>query len=214
MDYKSIDNYGLIGDMHSAALVANDGSIDWCCLPRFDSPSVFAALLDAEKGGSFQICTREETRHRQMYWPDTNVLITRFLNSDGAGEVIDFMPLCNTGTDRREIVRIVRCVRGNSKFWLNCTPAFDYARATHEEVLEGSRLTFRWAEGQLILFSSIPLTGSKMDFDLGENQVAAFILRHSRADDLEMPADLLQHAENLKEDTIFHVEEMGGEVQI
>ena len=102
--------------MHTAVLVGSDGSIDWCCLPRFHSPSVFAALLDKDKGGYFRICTRQETRHRQTYWPDTNVLITRFLNSQGAGEVIDFMPLRNTGIERWEIVRIARCVRGTSNF--------------------------------------------------------------------------------------------------
>ena len=92
MAYKNIDSYGVIGDLHTAALVSSDGSIDWCCLPRFDSPSVFAAILDDKKGGSFRIGPTKEDRCKQMYLPDTNVLVTRFLSEDGVGEVIDFMP--------------------------------------------------------------------------------------------------------------------------
>jgi GH15 family glucan-1,4-alpha-glucosidase len=202
VEYKPIDNYGVIGDMHTAALVGSDGSIDWCCLPKFDSPSVFAALLDKDRGGYFRICTREETRHRQMYWPETNVMVTRFLNPDGAAEVIDFMPLRNTGTERREIVRIAHCVRGTSKFKMACFPAFDYARAQHEVFAEGNRLIFRSDGDELALFSSLPLSGPELDFELAENEVASFILRHSVPGDLEIPPDLNRHADELKEETI------------
>ena len=82
MSYQPIENHGLIGNMHTAALVGMDGSIDWLCLPYFDSPSVFAAILDHEKGGRFHISPAEDgIRHKQFYWPDTNVLVTRFLSS-------------------------------------------------------------------------------------------------------------------------------------
>ena len=101
MAYKNIDNYGVIGDLHTAALVGIDGSIDWCCLPRFDSPSVFCAILDEEKGGYFRICSTAEGRSKQMYLPDTNVLMTRFLSADGVGEVVDFMPWHDSPTVRR-----------------------------------------------------------------------------------------------------------------
>ena len=77
MGYKSIENYGVIGDLHSVALVGTDGSIDWCCLPQFDSPSIFAALLDDEKGGSFKICGVDGEQTRQLYHPDTNVLMKK-----------------------------------------------------------------------------------------------------------------------------------------
>src|ERR1051325_1603348 len=93
MAYKEIGSYGVIGDMHSVALVGIDGSIDWCCLPHFDSPSIFAAILDEKKGGYFKIASMLEGTCRQMYIPDTNVLLTRFLSSDGVGEVLDFMPI-------------------------------------------------------------------------------------------------------------------------
>ena len=89
MRYQPIENHGIIGNMRSAALVSLDGSIDWLCLPRFDSPSVFGAILDAEKGGRFRIApvAAGNLRKKQYYWPDTNILITRFLHSDGIAEV-------------------------------------------------------------------------------------------------------------------------------
>ena len=84
MAYQPIQNYGLIGDLHTAALVGTDGSIDWLCFPSFDSPSVFGAILDDKKGGRFKISPlAENATYKQVYWPDTNVLITRFLSPDG-----------------------------------------------------------------------------------------------------------------------------------
>jgi GH15 family glucan-1,4-alpha-glucosidase len=71
--YRPIENYGIIGDMHSVALVGMDGSIDWLCFPHFDSPSVFGAILDDEKGGRFRISpASEDFKSKQLYWPDTN----------------------------------------------------------------------------------------------------------------------------------------------
>src|SRR5215469_5426670 len=95
MRYQPIENHGIVGNMHSAALVSLDGSVDWLCLPRFDSPSVFGAILDAEKGGRFRIAPAAagELRHKQYYWPETNILITRFLHPDGIAEVEDYMPV-------------------------------------------------------------------------------------------------------------------------
>ena len=94
MNYQPIENYGLVGDLHTVALVGKNGSIDWFCPPSFDSPSVFGAILDDEKGGRFQIApTVGEIRTDQFYLPETNVLITRFLSSEGVAEVVDFMPV-------------------------------------------------------------------------------------------------------------------------
>ena len=95
MRYQPIENHGIVGNMHSAALVGLDGSVDWLCLPRFDSPSVFGAILDADKGGRFRIAPAAagELRHKQYYWPETNVLVTRFLHPDGIAEVEDYMPV-------------------------------------------------------------------------------------------------------------------------
>ena len=114
MRYAPIENHGIIGNMHSAALVSLDGSVDWLCLPRFDSPSVFGAILDADKGGRFRIAPAAagELRHKQYYWPDTNVLITRFLHPDGIAEVEDYMPVGPGAGPDAQLVRRVRVVRG------------------------------------------------------------------------------------------------------
>src|SRR5207248_4464228 len=107
MAYKPIESYGVIGDMYTVALVGMDGSIDWCCLPNFDSPSVFAAILDDRKGGYFRISSLLEGRQKQMYLPDTNVLVTRFLGEQGVGEVVDFMPIpgADGGPTVHQVVR-------------------------------------------------------------------------------------------------------------
>src|SRR5206468_8473670 len=98
MAYQSIQNYGIIGNMRTAALVGVNGSIDWFCFPHFDSPSVFGAILDDRKGGRFQIApVRDGSTAKQFYWPDTNILITRFLSPDGVGEIQDFMPVSLAG---------------------------------------------------------------------------------------------------------------------
>ena len=140
---KSIDEYGVIGDLQSAALVGIDGSIDWCCLPRFDSASVFGAILDLEKGGHFRVTpTISDCKTKQMYLPDTNILLTRFLSADGVGEVLDFMPWRGGQPGIRAIVRIVRCVRGTIDFEMECLPAFDYARASHQMHVEAQSANF------------------------------------------------------------------------
>jgi len=131
--YPPIADHGLIGDLQTAALVTTDGSIDWFCCPRFDSPSVFAALLDDEKGGRFRI-RPAGTRYtaKQMYLPDTAVLVTRFFTDEGLGQVVDFMPPAgDQATDRHRIVRMVQCVRGRISFEIEVAPRFDYGRHPH-----------------------------------------------------------------------------------
>jgi GH15 family glucan-1,4-alpha-glucosidase len=94
MKYQPIENYGIIGDLNTIALVGLTGSIDYMCFPNFDSPSIFAALLDSEKGGEFSITpVFTEMKTKQLYLPDTNVLLTRFLSAEGVGEITDFMPV-------------------------------------------------------------------------------------------------------------------------
>src|SRR4051812_40007422 len=96
--YAPIGDYGVIGDLYTVALVGMDGSIDFLCLPHFDSPSVFAALVDADRGGRFQIAPiLEGAVRKQLYLPDTNVLLTRFLDADGVAELSDFMPAAEAG---------------------------------------------------------------------------------------------------------------------
>ena len=144
MAYKPIESYGVIGDLHTVALVSMDGSIDWCCLPQFDSPSIFAAILDERKGGFFKIASLYEAQHKQMYLPDSNVLLTRFLSPEGVGEVVDFMPIqdASRGKKVHQIVRVVRAVRGAVRFRLECQPAFDYARQPHQVTMEGRGAVF------------------------------------------------------------------------
>lgn len=132
MTYQPIENYGLIGNMRTTALVGMNGSIDWFCHPRHDSPSIFAAILDSEKGGHFKIESMvPEDSHKQFYYPETNILITRFLCESGVGEVVDFMPLGND-IMRNWVVRQVRTVRNEITFKAECYPAFDYGRASHK----------------------------------------------------------------------------------
>ena len=131
--YPDIADHGLIGDLQTAALVATDGTIDWFCLPRFDSPSVFASLLDRERGGYCSVRpSTDDYVTRQLYVPDTAILITRFLTEAGVGEVVDFMPIAgDVATDRHRLVRMLRVVRGTMTFEAEVQPRFDYARAPH-----------------------------------------------------------------------------------
>ena len=126
MTLLPIEHHGVIGDLHTAALVGVDGTIDWLCLPHFDSPSLFASILDYEKGGHFRItATSEAFGRRQMYLPDSNVLLTRFLTPDGVGEIVDFMPVHLEGRKKPEdhqVIRLVRGVRGSIPFELDCAP--------------------------------------------------------------------------------------------
>jgi GH15 family glucan-1,4-alpha-glucosidase len=134
-DYPLIADHGLIGDLQTAALVSTDGSIDWFCAPRFDSPSVFGAILDRQQGGRFRIRPSQDAFDtKQLYFPDTAILITRFLTEAGVGEVVDFMPV-TSGTHavaNHRIVRLLRCVRGRMEFDLDIAPRFDYGRQAHE----------------------------------------------------------------------------------
>jgi GH15 family glucan-1,4-alpha-glucosidase len=132
--YPNISDHGLIGDLQTAALVATDGTLDWFCCPRFDSPSVFASLLDAGRGGFFRIRPdRDDYVSRQLYLPDTAILVTRFMTPDGVGEVHDFMPVAEGGaTDRHRLVRNIRVVRGTMRFAIEIQPRFNYGRATHK----------------------------------------------------------------------------------
>src|SRR5262245_35140428 len=133
MRYQPIENHGIVGNKRTAALVSLDGSVDWLCLPRFDSPSVFGAILDAENGGRFRIAPAAagELRHKQYYWPETNVLVTRFLHPDGIAEVEDYMPVGKSAGPDAQLLRRVRAVRGRLPLEVQCRPAFDYARPRH-----------------------------------------------------------------------------------
>ena len=115
MSFEPLENYGIVGNMRSVAVVGVHGSIDFLCYPRFDSPSIFAALLDEERGGRFQIQPElKNNRVRQLYLPDTNILLTRFLAQEGVAEVTDFMPISPVAERPNEIIRMVSVVRGEN----------------------------------------------------------------------------------------------------
>ncbi|MER6070256.1 glycoside hydrolase family 15 protein [Streptomyces sp. NPDC001817] len=133
-EYPLIENHGLVGDLQTAALVTTEGVVDWFCCPRFDSPSVFGALLDKDKGGHCTVRPAHRTHAtKQLYLPDTAILVTRFMTEAGAGEVLDFMPVTGTtATSRHRLVRLVRCVRGSMTFDVEIAPRFDYGRMSHQ----------------------------------------------------------------------------------
>lgn len=185
MPYLPIENYGMIGDMHTVALVGMNGSIDWLCLPHFDSPSVFASLLDDKKGGAFRIApSNEDVTCKQFYWPETNVLITRFLAPEGAAELADFMPVGTPrgdGRHRHQLIRRLTAVRGSIQFTAACLPAFNYARDEHDTEGIGGGVRFTAPGLRLALTASVPLRieggGATARFTLHQGETAVFVLR-------------------------------------
>jgi GH15 family glucan-1,4-alpha-glucosidase len=158
MTYLPIEDHGIIGDLRTAALVGMDGTVDWMCLPSFDGPSVFASILDDEKGGHFKLAPEGDPgRSQQLYLPDTNVLLTRFLSAEGVAEILDFMPIHEGKDDRHRLVRNVRVVRGKLPFEMECRPAFDYARQGHA-VSVGKNGAVFVGPTNLGLRSDVPLT--------------------------------------------------------
>ncbi len=183
MGYQPIEDYGIIGNMRTVALVGMNGSIDWYCSPNFDSPSVFAAILDDKKGGHFKIApTRDGVTHKQIYWPETNVLVTRFLSPDGVGEVIDFMPVVSGEGQPgyHQLIRRVHAVRGAMPFRMECFPAFNYARDEHQTRITTDGVTFRSPETALHLSTAVALKqedkGAIAEFTLREGQSVTFAL--------------------------------------
>ena len=131
MPYQPIENYGIVGDLNTVALIGLNGSVDFMCFPDFDSPSIFAAVLDHEKGGSFIITPQfRGMRPRQLYLPDTNVLLTRFLSPEGVGEITDFMPVEELG-EGKSLIRRLTSVRGEVHYNMRCAPRFNYGRDGH-----------------------------------------------------------------------------------
>ena len=183
MPYQPIENYGVIGNMQSIALVSIEGSIDFLCYPNFDSPTLFAALLDDKKGGYFQISPKlDDRRIRQLYLPETNILLTRFLSEDGLAELTDYMPVDRRDGNANEIVRNVKVIRGSVDFTLRCAPRFNYARNQHSLTVNDGHAIFTPADTEappLALLSTIPLTAEGNDvaarFTLHAGESANFV---------------------------------------
>jgi GH15 family glucan-1,4-alpha-glucosidase len=178
--YIPIEDYGLIGNMRTAALVGANGSIDWFCPRRFDTPSVFAAILDDDTGGRFQITPVDRSpTQRQMYWPETNILITRFLCEEGVAEIIDYMPV--PAHESRWLVRHVKMVRGSLPLRVVCQPRFNYARDDHKLTITENGALFRSAADTLALSSPVALSvedgAAIAHLTLMEGESAAFSLQ-------------------------------------
>src|SRR5579859_4595511 len=185
MGYQPIENYGVIGDLHTVALIGMNGSIDWLCFPNFDSPSIFAAMLDDKKGGRFQIApTLDGITFKQLYWPETNVLVTRFLSTSGVGEITDYMPIDGKGRaeDKHLLVRRVRVVRGSMPFRMVCQPAFNYAQDKDKVRLLPKGACFESPGMQIGLATEVPLKSDgkgtvTAEFTLGEEESAIILLQ-------------------------------------
>jgi GH15 family glucan-1,4-alpha-glucosidase len=180
--YLPIAEHGLIGDMRSVALVGSNGTIDWYCCPSFDAPSVFAAILDADRGGSFELAASVPARTKQFYFPDTNVLITRFFTEDGVGEVQDFMPVTGDPGEagRHRLIRRVVCVRGWVPFRARVAPRFGYGAQPHTVRLGDGVVVFESANLCLGLTATVPVDHDGQDvtaeFKLSEGESAVFAL--------------------------------------
>ncbi|MDP9840944.1 glycoside hydrolase family 15 protein [Streptosporangium lutulentum] len=180
--YPPIADHGLIGDLRTVALVDTNGTIGWYCSPSFDAPSVFASILDADRGGSFELGPSLPARTKQFYFPDTNVLITRFFSADGVGEIQDFMPIVDNSreADRHRLIRRVMCVRGSLTFQARVAPRFDYGRQPHTVSLRHGAVVFESPSLSLTLTATTPVEiddqDAWSDFKLHEGEAAVFAL--------------------------------------
>ncbi len=209
-----IENHGIIGNMRSAALVSLNGTIDFFCFPEFDSPSVFAGLLDAEKGGFFRIEPQlEGVRYKQLYLPDTNILLTRYLADEGVAEITDFMPVQQgdkSSAYAHQIIRMVRVIKGSIRFQMRCAPRFDYGRGMHRVCSEADAICFEPdTDGvpHMSLYATVPLSIDGQDgvaeFVLERTQTASFAFGSLKAE--EMGTTKLLHPENMEQQFQFSI---------
>jgi GH15 family glucan-1,4-alpha-glucosidase len=191
--YHPIEEHAVIGDLRTVALVATDGTIDWYCPTRFDGPSVFASLLDVDRGGYFRLHCPASSTSKQLYLPDSNILMTRFLTPQAVGEVVDYMvPVDSAVTvTPHVVVRQARAVRGTATFALRCAPRFDYGRAAHTvTVVDGQGAVFESPAGRLTMRTALPLRQDGDDivaeFELAIGETAEVVLEWN-----SMPRPLL-----------------------
>lgn len=201
MPYPRIDSYGIIGDLHSVALVGLDGSIDFMCYPEFDSPSIFARLLDHEKGGHFRLGPHlDDGRHRQIYLPDTNILLTRILSSEGVAEISDFMPVEPMGP-AHNLIRRAKSIRGEIGYRMECAPAFDYGRAGHTIEKDGDQIIIASTGSdktrlRFIASKPVDIQDNKLiaEFTLKAGESAYFILSDANEEPPENPEEYVSKA--------------------
>lgn len=187
--------------MQSIALVGMDGSIDFLCYPDFDSPTVFAAVLDHKQGGRFQIEPQlTNMRIRQLYLPDTNILLTRFLAEEGVAELMDYMPIEKDGEQPNEIVRTVSVIRGNVSFKMRCQPRFNYATSIHRTEPSDGCIVFIPADNScqpMALYSTVAVKQDSQDvvseFALQAGTNATFVFGAVRPQGQPPEMSLLGH---------------------
>ncbi len=180
--YEPIENYGIIGDLNTVALISKHGSLDFMSFPRYDSPTVFAKLLDADKGGHFTIHPRfDHVKCKQLYLPDSAILITRFLAEEGIAELIDYMPV-SKHEHNCTVIRKITTVRGKITYNMECCPRFNYALTQHTVIAEKGGILFDVNDENKTkarLSSNVPIEIKDSDgsaaFTLEEGQTAYFV---------------------------------------
>jgi GH15 family glucan-1,4-alpha-glucosidase len=212
--YRTISDYGIIGDCYSCALISSNGSIDWACFPRFDSPSVFGRLLDKEKGGFFEILPKLESKYSREYIQDTNVLLTTIKNEAGEIKITDFMPMFNSSGKRvsNHLIRIIECMKGEAKLDIKVVPKFNYSLETPVlEFINNTSVKFVGKKESLILESDVPTSiedasiFSSISMKAGEKK--RILLTHKGPETNTNEGIQFQDCENCLERTIKYWEE-------
>ena len=206
-EYRRISDYGIIGDMHSCALIASDSSIDWCCLPDFDSPSIFAAILDKKIGGRFQIMPTLDFNSRHEYLKHTNILKTSFLSPQGKIEITDFMP-CHLKYNQHitfgEIHRKITCTEGEETIKIHFDPRLDYARSETKITISKYGCIASDGERTVSLSTDIPLHLNNVvlgSISLSKGESQFLVLKNGEKETLSI--EEYESEEKLKRTTEF-----------
>jgi GH15 family glucan-1,4-alpha-glucosidase len=209
--YQPIENYGIIGNLKTVALVSLSGSIDFMSFPRFDSPTIFTAMLDANIGGYFSVEPQMDNyKSKQLYIPGTAILLTRFFADEGIAEIIDYMPMNKTsGNTTSTIIRKIKAIRGTIKFKMHCAPRFDYAKAVHKSKLTGNHIQFSSVNdgnASIRLIADVPLQLKNKDgyaeFTVSESEVAHIVLESVQEGDEHHFSDIDHYASHTYQETI------------
>ena len=211
-EYLPLEDYGIIGNMKTVAVISLFGSIDFMCFPHFDSPTIFARLLDSEKGGSFTITPQlEDFKTKQLYIPGTAVLVTRFFSDDGITELTDYMPVKGLAKNSIcAIVRKIKTIRGNVKYKLSCAPRFNYASAEHRTEKHGkNELTFHAindGDAMVRLMADFPLRlkdgDGYADLTLSQGEEAWIVLESVKTGDVDNLHDIEFYKDSTYQDTV------------
>ncbi|MCY4475454.1 MAG: glycoside hydrolase family 15 protein [Chloroflexi bacterium] len=181
--YLRIEDHGIIGDLYTAALVGVDGTIDWFCAPHFDSPSIFASILDEENGGHFSLRpANNDVRSTQYYLPETNVLVTHFTSDEGVAQIVDFMPVRTrvAGDTDHVLIRRITGIRGNLHMQIDCSPRFNYGRDEHDAVYVGESVRFISPDISIEYWSTVKPkiidNAVKVDFEIQEGHTEYIVI--------------------------------------